>query len=196
MFRLRGFSPPCRFTPRTVCRFVAPCSQSWASLRLARRMAPHRRPTDRSLSSATRRPSRGTVSVLCGIKRSPSSQRITLRSFSLISSCSASPRRFALLLLPGPLPLPPPERPSRTEVHIKSSRDSRSSPKRFTRARCRRNTCQPKLTTVRIRRPDRRKGRAPTIKSHCAPSQPEGRYDPSQCRSVGPSPRVRRSEHR
>lgn len=64
--------------------------------------------TDRSLSFATRRPSRGTVSALCGPKRSPSSQRITLRSFSLISSCFASPRRFALLLLPGPLPLPPP----------------------------------------------------------------------------------------
>lgn len=51
---------------------------------------------------AARTPPRGMWSVLCTQKRLPSSQRITLRSFPLISSCSASPRRCSLLLLPGP----------------------------------------------------------------------------------------------
>lgn len=80
-FRSRGFSPPQRFAPHTICRFVAPCYRS--EVRLVSFSAPQlRRPkTTRQRPAAL-----------------PEPQHHTPRRIPLICSRAASPRPFAFLL--------------------------------------------------------------------------------------------------
>lgn len=121
VFRLRGLSPPCRFAPRAVCRSIAPCSQSWASPRLARapcctdsrstevhRVPPDSRPGGQPPRCAAR-------SVRLPRDASP---------FEVFPSPAAAPRHRVAMpscRCRGPLPLPPPAPLPRAEAHIRAT---------------------------------------------------------------------------
>jgi len=185
MFRLRGFSPPCRFAPREVCRSVAPCSRSWASLRLAHALR-HTDPTQ-TLRSVACRPNTIPGDVV---------RAVHSEAFAFLAThhpSKFSPHQQLLRVTALPCPLAVAETPFRsafessvvcTEVHRPNAPRPAHDAEASIACQLKANTCQPRLATETARRLLDPKGRAPHSRVTRFPARPEGRAPPSGCRGT------------
>jgi hypothetical protein len=189
MFRLRGFSPPCRFAPREVCRSVAPCSRSWASLRLAHALR-HTDPTQ-TLRSMSCRPNTIPGDVI---------RAVHSEAFAFLAThhpSKFSPHQQLLRVTALPCPLAVAETPFRsafeplvlrTEVQLpnapRPAHDAEASIARQMKA----NTYQPGLVTETVRGPLDQRAVLHTVESHSSPRKTRRPRTLSRCRSTRRGP--------